>query len=461
MTRSASTSRSPKRLEAERVPDAPGLAVRAIAAKLLAAVVDARTSLDGLLDPVGGHPGLRRLDARDQGLVRAILHVALRRRGTIAAALAARVDRPLPGNARALEHLLHVGAAQVLFLDVPDSAAVDTAVSLAKADPRLVRFAGLVNALLRRLAREKEVVLAQAEADPARDCPPWLFERLAASHGDERARRIAALLARPAPLDLTVLKGDAAAFASQLGGDLLPTGSVRLPAFDGPVTALPGFAEGAWIVQDAAASLPARLFGAIEGQAVADLCAAPGGKTAQLAARGARVTAVDRSASRMKRLEDNFGRLGLPVETRVGEFATLDLPSFDAVLLDAPCSSTGTLRRHPDVGYTKNAEEVTSLAGVQARLLREAADLVKPGGTLVFSNCSLDAEEGEGVVAGFLAERGDFALDRIRTDELPGLSEAVTADGMVRTLPDMLDRGTPDASGLDGFFAARLKRAAA
>ncbi|MFD2239200.1 RsmB/NOP family class I SAM-dependent RNA methyltransferase [Aureimonas populi] len=437
--------------------EAPGLASRRVAARLLAAVVEARTSLDGLTDAGGGHPEYRRLDARDRGLVKAILMAALRRRGTVEAILAACLDRPLPGKAASLRTLLHIGAAQILFLDVPDSAAVDTSVELARADPRNARFTGLVNAILRRVSREKEAFLARFD-DPALDCPPWLFERLVAAYGEPRARAIALAHRRPAPLDLSV-KADAAGWAERLGGEALATGTVRLPPLDRAVTELAGFAEGAWWVQDAAAALPARLLGEVSGSTVADLCAAPGGKTAQLAAAGARVSAFDISKSRMKRLQENFARLGLSAETHIGDLRALAAREpFDAVLLDAPCSSTGTIRRHPDVAYTKDAAEIGKLAGVQAALLAAAAGLVRPGGRLVFSNCSLDPVEGEAVVEAFLAARPDYARLPVRPAELPGLEEAVTSAGEVRTTPDMLDRGTPSRSGLDGFFAARLAR---
>nr|WP_245319408.1 transcription antitermination factor NusB [Consotaella salsifontis] len=432
----------------------PGLAVRMAAAKLLSAVVDSRVSADGLTDPAGGHPAFRALDARDQGLVKAILVTALRFRGTIGAALEGCLDRPLPAGALSLAHLLHVGAAQILHLDVPDSAAVDLAVAAALADPRNRRFSGLVNAVLRRVSREKAELLAAA--DPRRDTPAWLYERLVAAYGEEEATAIATLHRLPAPLDLSV-KSDPERWARELGGIVLPTGSVRLAELSGPVTALPGFEDGEWWVQDAAAALPARLFRAMGGKRIADLCAAPGGKTAQLAAAGAKVTALDLSASRRKRLDGNLARLRLDAETLVQDLRTYQPETlFDGVLLDAPCSSTGTIRRHPDVAYTKGPEEIEKLAGVQAGLLDAAAALVAPGGTLVFSNCSLDPVEGEGVARSFLAAHADFALDAVAAAELPGLEAAVTQEGFVRTTPATLRLSTPALSGLDGFFAARF-----
>lgn len=432
--------------------DRPGLPARKAATRLLAAIIDARTSLDGLTDPAGGHPQFRALDGRDRALVRAILLAALRRRNTIAAALAARLDRPLPDGARHLEHVLHVAAAQILFLDVPDSAAVDLAVEEVSADPRSRRFAALANALLRRLAREKDRV------PQAREGSSWFRTALAAAWGAERAEAIAAMHLVEAPVDITV-RADPAGWAEKLRGTVIDTGSVRLVGLDRAIPELPGFDDGDWWVQDAAAALPARLLGKVDRQVVADLCAAPGGKTAQLAAAGANVTAVDLSRSRLKRLAANLERLHLSARIVEADLLawTLDEP-FDAILLDAPCSSTGTVRRHPDVPWTKTVEDVNKLASLQARLLDRAAAFVRPGGRLVFSNCSLLPQEGEEVVAAFLANHPDYETEPLRAGEIPGADSFVTPEGWLRTLPDDMQRATLEASGCDGFFAARLRR---
>nr|WP_235919180.1 RsmB/NOP family class I SAM-dependent RNA methyltransferase [Aureimonas psammosilenae] len=442
-------------MKAAPAPERAGLASRLVAAKLLSAVVDARTSLDGLLDPKGGHPGYRALEGRDQALVRAILLSALRHRGTIERLITERLERPLPEGARGLVHCLHVGAAQVLYLDVPDSAAVDLAVAAAESDPRNRRFKGLVNALLRRLAREK----ADARPNPGENLAPWLRARLLAAYGEAVTDAIAAAHLTPPPIDLTV-KSDPEGWARQLGGHVLPGGTVRLASLEMAVSALPGFGEGQWLVQDAAAALPARLFGDVRGCRVADLCAAPGGKTAQLAQAGALVTALDQNANRMKRLQENLARLKLSAQTVLSDAAAFQPDElFDAVLVDAPCSSTGTIRRHPDVSFTKDAAEVDKLAVVQRRLLDAAARLVRPGGRIVFSNCSIDPTEGEAMVEAFLRERPDFRLDPVERHELPGLEWAIDAQGRLRTLPSMLPNPEdPRLSGLDGFFAARLVR---
>lgn len=454
MTRRAPRGGAPAQ---EAKPTVPGLAARQAAAKLLAAVIDARTPLDGMTDAAHGHPQYRALDERDRGLVRAILNSALRHRRTIETLLAGKLDRPLPANAHALSHILHVGLAQVLFLDVPDSAAVDIAVEQAKADPRTARFAGLVNAVLRGVGREKETLLTVALAS-TRDAPDWFVKRLTAAYGGARADAILGAHRVEAPVDFTV-KTDAAGWAERLGGIVTPTGSVRVGTLSGPVSGLPGYDDGAWWVQDAAAALPARLMGDIDGKRVADLCAAPGGKTAQLAQAGAQVTAVETSPNRMKRLATNLTRLGLKAELVQADLTTYE-PSeqFDAILLDAPCSSTGTVRRHPDVVWTKTEADIAKLAEVQRRLLDAAWRLVKPGGRLVFSNCSLDPEEGERLVARFLAETPDVKVDPIRPDDALGISGFITPDGFLRTTPADMNLGEPAISGLDGFFAARFRK---
>lgn len=427
------------------------------AAKLLAAVVDAHTPLDGLTDNEHGHPNFRALESRDRSLVRAILVTALRYRGTISRLIAGRLDRPLPANAHALSHVLHVAAAQVLFLDVPDSAAVDLAVSHANADPRTRRFAGLVNAVLRGLSREKAERLP-AELARGDDAPEWFRDRLVAAYGEARAAAILAAHRVEAPVDFTV-KSDPERWAGQLGGIVLPTGTVRVERLAGAVSDLPGFADGAWWVQDAAAALPARMLGDLTGTTVVDLCAAPGGKTAQLALAGGEVTALDLSRNRLKRLGENLARLSFSAALVEADLQKWQPPAlFDAVLLDAPCSSTGTVRRHPDVPWTKSAEDVARLAELQGRMLRAAARMVKPGGRLVFSNCSLDPAEGELLIPEFLAETPDIALDPVQPGEIAGADAFVDARGWLRTTPADLDLGRPGISGLDGFFAARFLR---
>ena len=399
------------------------------------------------------------LDAADAGLARAIATATFRRLGFLRRVLAARLSQGLPDDQPRLVALLATGAVQILDLNVPDHAAVDLGVRLAKADPQLQHLSGLVNAVLRRIVRERSEIVADP-GDPLVDnTPDWLARRWRAAYGEVTARAIAAAHLQGAALDITV-RDSAAAWAERLGGVALPTGSVRLHDVHAAVADLPGYAEGQWWVQDAAAALPARLLAVQPGERVADLCAAPGGKTAQLAAAGASVLAVDRSSPRLERLSQNFARLGLEAEIRVGDALALpDDLAFDAVLLDAPCSATGTLRRHPDVAWTKTESDISRLIGLQKRLFDKAAALVRPGGRLVYCTCSLEREEGEYQVATFLTRNPAFERVPVEAAELGGLSEPIDAAGDLRTLPAHLDGATPERrGGLDGFFASRLRR---
>ncbi|GMB83277.1 RsmB/NOP family class I SAM-dependent RNA methyltransferase [Shinella zoogloeoides] len=437
-------------------PEKPGLRARQAAAKILAAVIDRRTPLDGMLDLENGNVAYRQLGDADRALVRAILNTALRHLPRIEAILDTLVGTPLPEGARALHHVLTVAAAQILYLDVPDHSAVDLAVEQAQLDPRNRRFASLTNAVLRRLSREKASHLTATRAVSV--IPAWFHERLVAVYGKEHAARIGEALLEPSAIDLTV-KSDPEGWAAKLGGRVLPTGSVRLPAASGTIPALEGFEAGQWWVQDAAASLPAKLFHDLAGKRVADLCAAPGGKTAQLALAGAKVTALDQSGNRLKRLIGNLERLDLSVEAveaNMADYRPEEL--FDAVLLDAPCSSTGTIRRHPDVLWTKGPEDIDKLARLQERLLRHALTLVKPGGELVFSNCSLDPGEGEDMVARVLADNPDWRIQPVEPADWPGLESAVSPRGEFRTTPAMLPATDSHAGGVDGFYAVLLRR---
>lgn len=434
---------------------------------MLSAIVDARTPMDALTDDAHGHPHYLALDERDRSLVRAILMVALRYRGEIERLIDDFTDRPLPEAATALRAILHVASAQILFLDVPTHSAVDLAVSSATADPRSRRFAPLVNALCRRTARQKQMLLQRIDDAPVR-APAWLSARLDAVYGPEKAIAIQMAHRRPAPIDLTLREEtaeNAARIAEALNATVLPGLSLRL-ADPRPITDLPHFADGAFWVQDAAAAIPVRLFGDVTGKRVLDVCAAPGGKSAQLAAHGAHVTALDQSANRLKRLHENLKRLKLTDRcqaTVANLFQFTPADAFDAVLLDAPCSSTGTIRRHPDIAWTKTDADIEKLADLQARMLQKAATLVAPGGVLIFSNCSLDPREGEAVARAFASQRTDFAVRPIVADEVPGLEHGLTQDGLLRTTPADWDgsdhgHGPTPTGGLDGFFAARFQR---
>ncbi len=403
---------------------------RLAAAALLEAVLERRRPLEEALDT------LPALDARDRAAAHRIAAAVLRRLGSLDAVLEPHLRRDPPPPA---QRALRIGAAELLLLGTPPHAAVASAVALAPKP-----LAGLVNAVLRKLAADGAAALEGL--DGARlDTPAWLWSAWQGAHG--AARAIAEAHRAEAPLDLSLKPGA----ALPGGAELLPTGTARMPAGT-RITELPGFAAGELWAQDAAAALPALLLAARPGERVADLCAAPGGKTAQLAAAGAEVVAVERDARRLPRLRENLARLKLRADVvKTDMLAWRPGVLFDAVLLDAPCTATGTIRRHPDVPHLKQAGDVAPLASQQRRMLEAAASLLAPGGRLVFATCSLQAEEGEAVVADLPP---GLALDPIRPGELAGLPEAATARGVLRTRPDFWgERG-----GMDGFFAVRLRR---
>jgi 16S rRNA (cytosine967-C5)-methyltransferase len=437
--------------------EVPGLTARRIAADILDGVLHKHRTLDEQLDGVAAHPGLKALSDRDRALMRRLVATILRRLGTLGHVLSRLLDRGIPTDAPRAQSALLIGAAQILWMDVPDHAAVDLSVRLAQSDRRAAKYAGLVNAVLRRCAREGQALIEEVRSQTL-DIPPWLFARWVAHYGETVARDIALAIGHEPSLDITV-KSDPEHWATRLHGEMLPTGSVRT-LLHGSVTMLPGFTDGQWWVQDAAAALPARLFGDVAGKTIADLCAAPGGKTAQLAQAGANVTAVDRSPARMARLRDNLGRLALKADATVADAAEWQGGNhgggFDGILIDAPCTSTGTIRRHPDVAWLRQEADINALAALQKRLLQRAVTLLKPGGTLIYCTCSLEVEEGEQAISALLAADSAVRRAPIEPSEVAGLSEIVTEQGDLRTLPCHLPHNDPRLSGFDGFYAARL-----
>lgn len=431
--------------------EVPGLAARRIAADILDGVLRRKRALDEQLE--GSQ--INSLEERDRALVRQIVATAIRRLGTLRHLLAVMLEKGLPRDIPRVETALLLGATQILFLDVADHAAVDLSVRLVQGDRKAARYSGMVNAVLRRLAREGKRRVLDLDT-VLLDTPEWLMQRWIANYGLETARAIVQAQAREPALDFTV-KSEPEHWAEQLGGRVLPTGTVRTIA-RGPVSQLPGFSDGAWWVQDAAAALPARLLGDVRGKSVADLCAAPGGKTAQLVVAGATVTAVDRSEPRLKRLRANLERLHLQAELVTADATSWQAGSFDAILLDAPCSSTGTIRRHPDIPWLKSEADLKPLTALQGRLLDRAAELLKPGGTLVYCTCSLEPEEGEQAIASLLARIPGLRRSPISAAEVGGLAELVTPEGELRTLPCHVPDAEPRMGGLDGFFASRLER---
>lgn len=437
--------------------EVPGLAARRIAADILDGVLHKQRTLDEQLDGAAAHPGLKTLSDRDRALMRRLVATILRRLGTLGHLLSRLLNRGIPTDAPRAQTSLLIGAAQILWMDVPDHAAVDLSVRLVQSDRRAAKYAGLVNAVLRRCAREGQPLIDEIRSQML-DVPPWLLARWIAHYGESVARDIALAISHEPSLDLTV-KSDPAQWATRLHGETLPMGTVRT-LLQGSVTMLPGFAEGQWWVQDAAATLPARLFGDVAGKTIADFCAAPGGKTAQLVYAGAHVTAIDRSPSRMARLRDNLERLALEAETVVADAVEWqggnNSGGFDGILVDAPCTSTGTIRRHPDVGWLRQESDIGALAPVQKRLLQKAVAMLRPGGTLVYCTCSLEPEEGEQLIAAFLASESAVRRVPITASEVADLTEILTEEGDLRTLPCHLPHQDSRLGGLDGFYAARL-----
>jgi 16S rRNA (cytosine967-C5)-methyltransferase len=419
---------------------------RQVALDLIGAVLRRNRPLD---DAIDDHPAMAELPARDRAFARLLVATVLRRLGQIDALIADCLNSPLAPRAAIIQDILRLGIAQLLFLRTPPHAAVATSVDLAGVRGFL-SHKGLVNAVLRRLSLEGPARIETQDAARL-NTPDWLWQSWTRAYGEERARAIACAHMKEAPLDLT-LRHEDESWCEKLQALKLPTGSLRRPG-GGPVAALPGYAEGAWWIQDAAASLPVRLFDGIAGREVVDLCAAPGGKSAQLASAGARVTALDRSPRRLDRLVANLRRLGLPVSAIAADALTWQ-PEYpvDAVLLDAPCTATGAIRRHPDVPHLKHPEDVARLAVVQQNLLRAAVDIVRPGGTVVYCTCSLEPEEGPEQVAALLRSGAPVEHRPIAPVEIGAPPEWVTPEGDLRTLPCHL----AEHDGIDGFYAVRL-----
>lgn len=429
------------------------LAARSCALELLDKVLTQKQPLDTSLEK---STSFASMPMRDKAFIRMMVGTTLRRLGQIDALIEKCEERPgsLSRNMM-LHNILRLGIAQIMFMNVPDHASVDTSVRLTEA-AGMERQKGFVNGLLRTLIRTgRDMVTLQ---DPARlNTPEWLLKLWIAEYGLKTAADIAMANMVEAPLDISVKdQSSLKSWGNILEATCLPSGSLRRPS-GGNVTALEGFDDGMWWVQDASAALPAQLFGDIEGKTVVDLCAAPGGKTAQLAAMGANVIAVDRSAQRMKRLAENLARLRLEdkVQSFIADGAVWrPRDPVPYVLCDAPCSATGTLRRHPDVAYLKAPRDIESLIEVQKRILQNAFDMLAPGGVLIYCTCSLQKVEGEQQITSFIERTPNAIRLAIAPEEIGGLVECITEHGDVRILPYMqAARG-----GMDGFFIARIKK---
>jgi len=423
------------------------ISARGLAAHVLGRILGRSQPLDEALKAA---PGASELSAPDLAFARLLIATTLRRLGQIDAVIAGCLERPLPDKALGARNALRLGVAQLLFLDTPPHAAVAESVGLVRERP----FRGLANAVLRRVAREGRSLIEGQDAARL-NTPDWLWDSWAAAYGEPTARMIAEAHLIEPPLDI-VLKDPAEAELWTTPLEATPIGNGVLRRYaGGRIEDLPGFADGVWWIQDFAATLPAGLVPLSEGETIADLCAAPGGKTAQLAARGAHVIAVDRSDGRLKRVRNTLARLHLTAETVVADAADWRPGKpFSKILLDAPCSATGTIRRHPDLPHIKGPEDIQTVIAAQDRLLANAAHLLAPGGVMIYCVCSLEPAEGEERIAALLGTDASVKRLPIRPDEIPFLPEAITAQGDLRTLPCYLS----GQGGLDGFFAARLEK---
>ncbi|NVJ98936.1 MAG: 16S rRNA (cytosine(967)-C(5))-methyltransferase RsmB [Alphaproteobacteria bacterium] len=429
-----------------------GLKAREAAIRILMAVTLKNRPFDIALDDITKEAGL---GARDRAFVMNLVMLTLRRLGGLKALLASLLERGLPRNATWTEAALVTGLAQILLMRTADHAAVNETVTLVKNLPGKERgFAGLVNAVLRRAAREQEKLQAILNDTPERDLPNWIAESWTTAYGQDGMRKIAASLQSNPALDISLNPGEnIQEWAEKLDARVMPNGTLRRTLTD--VTQLPGYEDGIWWVQDLAASLPVMLLGDVAGKHILDMCAAPGGKTMQLASQGATVTAIDRNKNRLKRLVANLERTKLKATVVTADAAKCapETPA-DAILLDAPCSATGTLRRNPDVIWTKAPEDVAKLTALQARILDHAFGLLPAGGTLVYCVCSLEPSEGREQIDAFLTRHSDASRSPVEAAEIGGISEVITADGDLLCLPSLL----AEEGGMDGFFAARLKK---
>jgi len=429
-----------------------GLAARQAAFAILNDIFFQRKSLDEAYARAAD--AFEALESRDRGFVRLLVATVLKRAPEMDAALAGLLHEPLSRlKPQQLLNVFRLGIAQIVFLQTPPHAAVNTSVALAAAAD-MAHQKPLVNAVMRRIAQEGIAKRDARDAGRA-NTPAWLWTQWMQDYGVETALDIAAAHLSEAPVDFTA-RGNPQQWAERLGAALLPSGSLRLKSA-GFVPGLAGFEEGAWWVQNAAAAMPVKFLGDVRDKTVVDLCAAPGGKTAQLAAAGARVVALDRSAQRMARLQENVERLALEnVTTVIADGAVWQPPApVEAVLLDAPCSATGTIRHQPDVLYLKDMRDQEKLAALQKRLLKNAAAMLKPGGILLYCTCSIQKAEGEAQTDWVLAEGLPLRLDPIRPGEVAGINAMLTARGEFRALPHhWVEHG-----GIDGFYAARFVKA--
>ena len=439
-------------MQTDSPPDtrSEALSARLVALQLLADVMGKRQPLDQALDSMAV---FRLLSGRDRAFTRMLVATTLRRLGQIDSLILQMSERGEFPSPPIIHHILRLGITQIFFMDVPVYAAVDTAVRMTE-EKNLPRLKGFVNAILRRLEREGHEMVQEQDA-ALLNIPHWLRALWVADYGSDTADKISLALLEEAPLDITVKDPAMLPYwAVQLEAEILPAGTLRRPA-GGMISELPGYHDGMWWVQDLSASLPAKLLGDVGNKTVLDLCAAPGGKTAQLASAGAKVIALDRSSGRLRRLDENMKRLRLNVEMIAADATEWKIIApVDFILLDAPCSATGTIRRHPDVMHLKRPQDIDALADLQARLLAHASEMLKPGGVLVYCTCSLQKAEGEHRIEAFLCANPKMMRYPIHADEVQGLAESLSNIGDMRILPH--HQGS--AGGMDGFYICRLQK---
>ncbi len=431
----------------------PGLALRIRAARALDPVLKG-----AMFEPLGEAV---LADGRERALANRMVTTALRRHGHLNQIISSLLKRDLPARSGLFEAILRLGLAQLLFM--PDQAAhasVHLSVAAARRDRRAGRFAGLLNAVLRQAQRQAETWTA---LDNSSLFPPWLQKSWSNQYGAAALEKFGQALLAGAPLDLTLADNEPE-LVEALGATRVLFDSVRVEQRDTPVSGLAFYDQGKWWVQDVAAAIPARLFDLAPGARVLDLCAAPGGKTAQLLTMGYKVTALDNNPARMDRLKQNMRRLNLKpelVETRAEDFHSKE--KFDGVLIDAPCSATGTFRRHPETVWNRKEKDIKTRVSLQRRIIRAAEDNLKPGGTMIYCACSLQPEEGELQAGWILDNFKGLKLDPVSASRLDGLSQAITKQGFVRTHPGLDVRQKGEEMGgpgtMDGFFIARFRRA--
>ncbi len=429
---------------------ASGLPSRLIALEILQSVLRELQPLDQCL---ASNRKLAKLSSEDRGFVRMLVATTLRRLGQIDHLWQGYLEKPLPKKATAAADIIRLGIAQLLFLKTPAHAAIHTAVEMAERTNHR-GFKALINAVLRRAQNEGDIKIAEQDA-ALLNTPEWLMRDWIGNYGDDVAYAIASAHMQEPGLDITV-KSDTEKWAERLGANILPNGSLRIKT-GGMIDAKDGFGDGAWWVQDAAATIPAQLFGDLRGKTVIDLCAAPGGKTAQLAAAGAHVVAIDHNAKRLDKLSANLTRLNLSATVLCADAAHWQSATpVPYILLDAPCSATGTIRRHPDIPHLKTTNDIHRLGELQLQILENAARQLSPGGILVYAVCSLQADEGVKVIEKILMKAPRLKRLAIKPSEIPAFAELINPDGDIRTLP--CDLG--DLGGMDGFYVCRLQAAA-